>query len=148
MRPILVLAAVAALAAGSAFAATDQQTVMKTCSNQWTGMSATDKGTTKRTDFMSKCMKAPATSAAAAAPAMTMKPAASGTMAMKPMASGSMAMTAKPAAGSMAMKPAATGSMAVKADAGGSAKCKDGATVTYKHRSGTCSGHGGVATWM
>jgi hypothetical protein len=142
MRQILVLAAIAAiaaLAAGSAFAATDQQTVMKTCSNQWTSMSATDKGATKRTDFMSKCMKAP-TTAAAAVPAMAMKPAATGTMAMKPAASGSMAMTAKPAAGSMAMKPAA--------DAGGSAKCKDGATVTYKHRQGTCSGHGGVATWM
>ena len=31
---------------------------------------------------------------------------------------------------------------------GGTAKCKDGKTVTYKSRSGTCSGHGGVATWM
>ena len=31
---------------------------------------------------------------------------------------------------------------------GGSAKRKDGKTVTYKTRSGTCSGHGGVATWM
>jgi hypothetical protein len=31
---------------------------------------------------------------------------------------------------------------------GGSAKCKDGTTVTYKKRQGTCSGHGGVATWM
>jgi hypothetical protein len=31
---------------------------------------------------------------------------------------------------------------------GGSAKCKDGTTVTYKNRQGTCSGHGGVATWL
>jgi len=39
-------------------------------------------------------------------------------------------------------------SSAMKMDAGGSAKCKDGTTVTYKKRQGTCSGHGGVATWM
>lgn len=32
--------------------------------------------------------------------------------------------------------------------AGGTARCKDGKTVTYTHRAGTCSGHGGVATWM
>jgi hypothetical protein len=53
----------------------------------------------------------------------------------------SMAMTAKPAASS--------GSMMMAAPAGGgTAKCKDGKTVTYKNRSGTCSGHGGVASWM
>jgi hypothetical protein len=54
-------------------------------------------------------------------------------------------------ASSMAMsaKPAMSGSMQMAAPAGGgSAKCKDGKTVTYKNRSGTCSGHGGVATWM
>lgn len=39
-------------------------------------------------------------------------------------------------------------SSSMKMEAGGSAKCKDGTTVTYKHRQGTCSGHGGVATWM
>jgi hypothetical protein len=37
---------------------------------------------------------------------------------------------------------------AATASAGGSAKCKDGKVVTYKKRSGTCSGHGGVAVWM
>jgi hypothetical protein len=47
------------------------------------------------------------------------------------------AMTAKPAAAPAAMKAES-----------GSAKCKDGKTVTYTHRSGTCSGHGGVASWM
>lgn len=51
--------------------------------------------------------------------------------------------TAMPAA--MTAKPAA--SAAMKA-ASGSAKCKDGKTVTYTHRSGTCSGHGGVASWL
>jgi hypothetical protein len=50
-----------------------------------------------------------------------------------------MAMTAKPAAGN---------AMTMAAPAGGQAKCKDGKVVTYKNRSGTCSGHGGVATWM
>ncbi len=142
MRKLLVLAAIAAAAvtAGSAFGAdTAQQTAMKGCSAKWTAMSAADKAKTKHNDYMSTCLKAPATAAAAPAPAMAMKPAATG----------SMAMTAKPAAGSMAMKPAAAGGMAkAAATTGGQAKCKDGTTVTYKHRSGTCSGHGGVATWL
>jgi hypothetical protein len=127
MRKLLMIAAIAAVAvtAGSALGATDQQTAMKTCSNKWTSMTAPERGTAKRTEFMSKCLKAGGP--AAAAPAMAMKPAATG----------SMAMTAKPATGSMA-----------KASAGGQAKCKDGKTVTYTHRAGTCSGHGGVATWM
>jgi hypothetical protein len=131
MRKLLAIAVLAAIAtAGSALAAdTAQQSVMKSCSAKWTAMSAADKGKTKHNDFMSTCMKAPATTAAAAAPAMAMKPAATG----------SMAMTAKPAAGNM--KPAA-------ATGGGQAKCKDGTTVTYKNRSGTCSGHKGVATWL
>ena len=122
---LLMIAAIAAAAvtAGSALGATDQQTAMKTCSNKWTSMTATERGETKRTDFMSKCLKGGGS--AAAAPAMT----------MKPPAGGSMMMSAKPA-GSMA-KPG-----------GGQAKCKDGKTVTYKDRRGTCSGHGGVATWL
>jgi hypothetical protein len=56
----------------------------------------------------------------------------------------SMAMSAKPA-----MSGSMSGSMQMAAPAGGgTAKCKDGKTVTYKNRSGTCSGHGGVASWM
>ncbi len=56
------------------------------------------------------------------------------TMTAKPPASpaNSMAMTAKP----------------TTAATSGKAKCKDGTVVTYKNRSGTCSGHKGVATWM
>ena len=46
----------------------------------------------------------------------------------------------------MAAKPAAANAM--KMEAGGKAKCKDGTVVTYKSRSGTCSGHKGVETWM
>ena len=97
---------------------------MKSCAATWKTMSAADKAKTKYTDYMGTCMKkAPAAAAAAPAPAP------------------SMAMTAKPAKADNSMKMAApTG--------GGSAKCKDGTTVTYKNRSGTCSGHGGVATWM
>jgi hypothetical protein len=49
--------------------------------------------------------------------------------------------TAAAPAPAMAMKAAAPAG-------GGSAKCKDGKTVTYKNRMGTCSGHGGVATWL
>jgi hypothetical protein len=60
---------------------------------------------------------------------------------MKGGGASSMAMTAKPAMADGTMKMAAPAG-------GGSAKCKDGKTVTYKSRSGTCSGHGGVATWM
>jgi len=128
MRTLLAIAVLAAIAtAGSAFAATPQQTAMKGCSAKWTALSAADKAKTKHNDFMSTCLKAPATAAAAPAPVMTMKPAATG----------SMAMTAKPATGSMA-----------KASTGGQAKCKDGTTVTYKTRSGTCSGHKGVASWL
>jgi hypothetical protein len=133
MRKLFAIAVLAAIVtAGSALAAdTAQQGVMKSCSAKWTAMTAADKAKTKHTDFMSSCMKAPSTTAATT-------PAAAPAMAMKPAAAGSMAMTAKPAAGSMAK--AATG--------GGQAKCKDGTTVTYKTRSGTCSGHKGVATWL
>ena len=59
-----------------------------------------------------------------------------------------------PAASTAAIAPAPAAAMTAKAapaamKAGsGSAKCKDGKTVTYTHRSGTCSGHGGVASWM
>ena len=58
-----------------------------------------------------------------------------------PAPAASMAMTAKP-------KAAAADSMKMAAPTGGSAKCKDGTTVTYKNRQGTCSGHGDVATWL
>ena len=115
MRTQFAIAFVAAIAAAS-FAApgraadTAQQANMKSCAANWNGMTAAAKSKTTYKDYMSTCLKAPA-SAAAATPA---------------------AMTAKPAA---------------KAEAG-SAKCKDGKTVTYTHRSGTCSGHGGVATWL
>ena len=127
MRNHFLFAAVCALAVAALparAADTAQQSAMKSCAATWKTMSAADKGKTKYTDYMSTCMKAPSKPAAAAAPT----PAA--------------AMTAKPAASS-------SGSMMMAAPAaGGQAKCKDGTTVTYKNRQGTCSGHGGVATWL
>ena len=121
---IAVVAAVAAVtfAAPGRAADTAQQANMKSCAATWNGMAAAAKSKTTYKDYMATCLKAPASTAAATPAAMTSKPAAATPAAM----------TAKPAA---------------KAEAG-SAKCKDGKTVTYTHRSGTCSGHGGVATWL
>ena len=127
MRTQFAITLVAALAAAT-FAApgraadTAQQANMKSCAATWKGMAAAAKSKTTYKDYMSTCLKAPASTAAATPAAMTAKPAAATPAAM----------TAKPAA---------------KAEAG-SAKCKDGKTVTYTHRSGTCSGHGGVASWL
>jgi len=110
----------AAFALPASAADTAQQTGMKTCAATWKTMSAADKAKTKYTDYMGTCMKGGAKTAAAPAPAMAMS--------AKPMMSGSM--------------------NSMKMEAGGQAKCKDGTTVTYKKRSGACSGHGGVARWM
>jgi len=131
---ILCAAACAAMLAilPARAADTAQQTTMKTCAANWKTMSAADKAKTKYSDYMSTCMKAPAAA-----------PAASTAMTAKPAASSSMAMTAKPAAGG-----SMSSSMSMQAATGGKAKCKDGTVVTYKSRSGTCSGHKGVATWM
>ncbi len=109
------------LAATGSFAAdTPQQGTMKSCAARWSAMSPADKAKTKYKDHMSTCMKTrPEEAAMKPGPAMAMKPAPA--MAMK-----------------AAAKPGETGS----------AKCKDGKMVSYKHRSGTCSGHGGVATWL
>src|SRR5262249_25549276 len=117
----------AAFALPVSAADTAQQSAMKSCNASWSAMSAADKAKTKHNDYMSTCLKGGAKPTTAAA-------ATSGSM------SSSMSMSAKPAA--------ASGSMTAAAPAGGSAKCKDGTTVTYKHRQGTCSGHKGVATWM
>jgi hypothetical protein len=119
-----ILAAVfvsAAIALPVQAADTAQQTAMKNCAATWKTTSAADKAKTKYQDYMGSCMKGGSTPAP------------------------SMAMSAKPAMSSGSM----SGSMKMAAPAGGgTAKCKDGKTVTYKNRSGTCSGHGGVASWM
>jgi len=121
--PILFAAAALAVvfALPAAAADTAQQGAMKSCAATWKTMSAADKAKTKYQAYMGTCMK-------------------DGGKAQASSMSSSMSMSAK---------PAAAGSMQMAAPAGGgSAKCKDGTTVTYKHRQGTCSGHGGVATWM
>ena len=128
MRLHALLAATAMAAAFAlpvSAADTAQQTAMKSCATNWSAMSAADKAKTKHQDYMSTCLKGGGKTQAAASASSSM--------------SSSMSMSAK---------PAAAGSMKMAAPAGGSAKCKDGTTVTYKHRQGTCSGHGGVATWM
>jgi hypothetical protein len=38
--------------------------------------------------------------------------------------------------------------VAAVAPAGASARCKDGTYSSSQHRSGTCSGHKGVAEWL
>jgi hypothetical protein len=126
LHAIFAAAALAAAFALPASAAdTAQQTAMKSCAATWKTMPAADKAKTKYQAYMGSCMKDGGKAQAAAS---------SSSM------SSSMSMSAKPAtAGSMQMAAPA---------GGGSAKCKDGTTVTYKHRQGTCSGHGGVATWM
>jgi hypothetical protein len=125
----LVAAVGTAVFAGPVFSAdTPQQANMKSCAATWNGMAAADKSKTTYKAYMATCLKAPASTAAAAPAAMTAKPVAAAAPA---------AMTAKPAAAPAAMKAES-----------GSAKCKDGKTVTYAHRSGTCSGHGGVASWL
>jgi len=111
-----------AVALPATAADTAQQTAMKSCAASWTAMSAADKAKTKHQDYMSSCLKSGGKAQAAASTSSSM---------------------------SMSAKPAAAGSMQMAAPTGGgSAKCKDGKTVTYTHRSGTCSGHGGVASWM
>lgn len=124
-----VLAAAFALPVSAADTA--QQTAMKSCNASWSAMSAADKAKTKHQEYMSTCLKGSGKTQAAAS------------------TSSSMSSSSMSSSMSMSAKPAAAGSMAAAAPAsGGSAKCKDGTTVTYKHRQGTCSGHGGVATWM
>jgi hypothetical protein len=129
---ITLIAAIgaAAFAAPAFSAGTPQQANMKSCAANWNGMAAADKSKTTYKAYMATCLKAPASTAAATPAAMTTKPAAAATATPA-------AMTAKPAAAPAAMKAES-----------GSAKCKDGKVVTYTHRSGTCSGHGGVASWM
>ena len=56
---------------------------------------------------------------------------------------------ASPAAAAAPMMPTARQSQAAPMAAGGvTAKCKDGTFSHSLHRSGSCSGHGGVAAWM
>jgi hypothetical protein len=72
LSAIALLAIVAAGAAASA--APDRHTARKACSNRWSSMSGSERGDTRRQDFIAKCLKN-----APAGPAMT--PDAAGSMA-------------------------------------------------------------------
>jgi hypothetical protein len=77
MRRLLIIALIAAVAAGTAAsAAPDRQTARKACSNRWASMSGSERGDTRRQDFIAKCLKK-----TPAAPAMTAKPDEAGSMA-------------------------------------------------------------------
>ena len=74
-----------------------------------------------------------ASSATASAPARVPAPAPTTTRSLPPMS-----------APRTAPAPTRTG----QAPSGASAQCRDGTYSYSKHRGGTCSHHGGVATWM
>ncbi len=159
MRYSVITAVAGVLFVTPALTATN--TTMKSCSTNWSAMTAAQKSATTYKAYMTTCMatKAPAGTSASTkpvAPATAMptgKPVPPGhpapVMAAVPAKTTTPTTTAKPStpAATMAMSSAAT-KPAVSASLGGSAKCKDGKIVTYKKRSGTCSGHGGVAVWM
>jgi hypothetical protein len=91
--------------------------------------------------------KAPKNSAAAAATPATVPASA-------PPATAATAPASTPAAAPAAAKSATVPKTAPTATAsntdptGATAKCKDGTYSKSKHRSGTCSSHGGVAEWL
>jgi hypothetical protein len=84
-----------------------------------------------------------ATAAAPAAASAAAKPAAA--PAAAPAATAKSTAAAKPAA---AAAPASTGTSVNNDATGATAKCKDGSYSHSKTHSGTCSKHGGVATWL
>ena len=55
---------------------------------------------------------------------------------------------APPAAAPAAAKSTASATAGNTDPTGATAKCKDGTYSKSQHRSGACSGHGGVATWL
>jgi len=74
MRHLLAIALIATVAAGAAAsAAPDRQTARKACSNRWSSMSGSERGDTRRQDFIAKCLKS--------APATAAKPGGAGAMA-------------------------------------------------------------------
>ena len=75
MRTYFAIALVAAVGtavfAGPVFSAdTPQQANMKSCAATWNGMAAADKSKTTYKAYMATCLKAPASTAAAAPAAM------------------------------------------------------------------------------
>jgi hypothetical protein len=85
--------------------------------------------------------KAPASKAAAAAKSSAPTKASAS---KKPSSSCDSATHYVNSSGSCVLRPTDPGD----APGGASAKCKDGTLSFSQHRSGTCSGHGGVAQWL
>jgi len=101
MRQLLALTVITALIASAAMAATDEVTARRICTDKWRSMSATEMGSTRRDDFIFKCMQAHSAASSGGSALMMTKPGADG---------------------SMAKKRAAIDSVAAKSDTGGSAK--------------------------
>jgi hypothetical protein len=127
-----------------------------TCSDGTTSPHGGRGACSKHGGIKKDATAAPAAAAPATAPAAT-KPAAAATAAAPAAAApaAATAAAAKPAAAkpaaAKAAAPAATASTgtSVNNDAtGATAKCKDGSYSHSKTHSGTCSKHGGVATWL
>ncbi len=123
MRLMIIVAAAALACTSPALAKGNPQ--MKVCAAQW--KTAPHAGTTYKA-FMSSCLR---TGVAGPAPATQAVPAPATTPAPAP-AAAAQPITAKvaPAAGSP------------------TAKCKDGTLSYSAHHSGSCSRHGGVASFM
>ena len=141
MRVVLVLAAVAALAAGGAQAkATGGGDKMKACAAQWQAMKAAKTTQGSYRDFSKSCMAGgvKATTTVDAGATAT-APATKVVTKTAPAPSGGVATTiTKTAAGH-----------SVTTDASGATgQCKDGSFTHATHHSGACSHHGGVAKWM
>ena len=124
MRILITATAITLLLTGAV-----QAKDMKACSADWKAQKAASaSGSQTRKQFMTTCLAA---GAPGGAPAPVSTPMAHPVM------------TAAPAKAAM-VAPAAAGA----APAGTTAKCKDGSFSMSKHHSGSCSRHGGVASFM
>jgi len=103
---------------------------MKACAASWKAMPPADKAKTSYKAYSSTCLSGKGATAMPVAPV---------TAAAAPTA-------AAPAAAMKASLPKTV--VAGPAPAGATAKCKDGSFSMSKTHSGSCSGHGGVATWL
>ena len=112
--------------------AADGSSAPTTCKDGTTS-TASGRGACSGHGGVRKASKSKAT--AAAEPAAAAAPAAGSAMTAAAPAAGTAMTAAAPAAGNT--NPA-----------GATAKCKDGTYSKSKHRSGTCSKHGGVADWL
>ena len=128
------LVAVMSLVSASAMAKSPSGgNTMKACAASWQSMTAADKAKTTYKAYSTSCLSG-ATAALATVPAA---------------ATAAAVVKAAPAKATVAMK-----ALPAKADApagvptGATAKCKDGTFSMSKTHSGSCSSHGGVASFL